>query len=250
MKHIARPAPLASLFKPKMKLNTKLISDYSKDYPKEFWEDFPRNIVSSWDPVSYMSATAWRELASELRYPAMSNIDWIVDGISQGFRIGCRGTGRWPMTTPNHKTAVVYGPQLVDTMATWMVKCLAAGPYEPHELPWPTDVIKQSPISVALKPTGAGRICVDMSYPHIRKDEVDVDHGTVITSVNSGIEGELFPTWMATFASALMAINAWGPGCKMCKVNCNNQHKLLSSRSNLSSGGLERCLHAPPSSPN
>ena len=75
-------------------------------------------------------------------------------GIREGFAVGCRGTGRWPMMSPNHKTAVVHGKQLVDTMATWMIKKLAAGPYTLSELPWTEDIIKQSPISVALKPSG------------------------------------------------------------------------------------------------
>ena len=151
---VQRPEAIASKFTPKVDLKVELIKDFSADYPAPFWDTFPTNKVSHWNPESYMDADAWISLATELKYPCMSNIQWIARGIREGFAVGCRGTGRWPMMSPNHKTAVVHGKQLVDTMATWMIKKLAAGPYTLSELPWTEDIIKQSPISVALKPSG------------------------------------------------------------------------------------------------
>ena len=154
LSRIKLPDSPSSNFTPKVNLRTELIKDYGKPFPPEFWDTFPTNHVSSWLPVSYMSSNEWQLLADEIKYPSMGNVEWIRRGIERGFSIGCRGTARWPLMTNNHKTAITYGPQLVDTMATWMSKKLAAGPYELHELPWSTEQLKQSPISVALKPTG------------------------------------------------------------------------------------------------
>ena len=113
---ITRPPSPVSNFQPKVDLRTDLIKDYSKDFPEEFWETFPTNKVSSWTPESYFIPDELLKLAEEVKYQSMGNIEWMYKNILEGFSIGCRGTGRWPMLTSNHKTCLTYGPQLVDTM--------------------------------------------------------------------------------------------------------------------------------------
>ena len=66
-----------------------------------------------------------------------------------------------------------------------------------------------------------------MSYPHLQKDKVNVDTGTVTTSMNSGIEISEHPTWMANIANAIKAINAWGPGVRMVKVDWSDAYMHL-----------------------
>ena len=66
----------------------------------------------------------------------------------------------------NQPSAYLHGHLLSDALGSWVKQKLMAGPYRLEDLPWKD--VKVSPMGIQLKPTGAGRLIVDMSYPHIK----------------------------------------------------------------------------------
>ena len=90
-----------------------------------------------------------------------------------------------------------------------------AGPFDLAELPW--QEIKVSPLGIQVKPSGAGRILVDMSYPWRDKGEkIDVQ-GPVPISPNDAIDLEDYPAAMDGTPKILSLLIWWGPGCYMAK---------------------------------
>ena len=90
-----------------------------------------------------------------------------------------------------------------------------AGPYDPSEIPWLS--IKISPLGLQVKPSGAGRVLVDMSFPWKDGKEVKID-GDIPISPNDGINLKEFPTEMDGTPRVLRLLTTWGPGCFMTKA--------------------------------
>ena len=90
------------------------------------------------------------------------------------------------------------------------------------------DNIRVSPSSLDVKPTGMGRVCVDMSHPHLPRDWVNLE-GTEPTSVNSGINMENFPVSMITTKSILERCWMAGPGSYLAKQDWADAYKVMSN---------------------
>ena len=122
--------------------------------------------------------------------------------------------GNW-VNTNNAKSAILNGHLLSDSLAEWVRLQLMAGPFDLAELPWKETKI--SPLGIQVKPSGAGRILVDMSYPWRDKGEkIDV-HGSVPISPNDAIDLEDYPAAMDGTPKILFLLTWWGPGCYMAK---------------------------------
>ena len=102
---------------------------------------------------------------------------------------------------------------------------LVVGPMRRSDLP---DNIRVSPSSLDVKPNGMGRVCVDMSHPHLPKSEVDLE-GSEPTAVNSGIDMQNFPVDMITTKSILERCWMSGPGSYLAKQDWADAYKVMSA---------------------
>ena len=110
-------------------------------------------------------------------------------------------------------------------MTKYLPRCidkLVIGPMRRSDLP---DNIRVSPSSLDVKPNGMGRVCVDMSHPHLPKSEIDLA-GSMATSVNSGINMENFPVSMITTKSILDRCWMSGPGSFLAKQDWADAYKV------------------------
>ena len=93
------------------------------------------------------------------------------------------------------------------SLTDWCAWGLAIGPFKVEELPWPNP--KTSPLSIALKPNGSGRVFIDMIAPHLA--EVDLS-SSVPSSLNSGINIEEFLSSGSSTKDVLKALEREGRG--------------------------------------
>ena len=133
-----------------------------------------------------------------------------------GAETGVKGAARLPSAGPNAKSAIENGHLLSDSLAEWVRLQLMAGPFDLDEIPWPE--VKISPLGLQIKPSGAGRILVDMSFPWKKRGEKVNIQGTIPISPNAGIELEDFPAVMDGTPRVLFLLSRWGPGCHMAKA--------------------------------
>ena len=139
--------------------------------------------------------------------------------ISPNFRV--RGCGRFPTAGRNQPSAYEHGHLLSDCLGSWVEQGLMAGPYTRDELPWPE--VKISPMGIQVKPTGAGRLIVDMSHPHLKGD-VKV-FGSVPLSCNASIENKDFPAYMTSTREIVEILLRHGPGVTFCKQDWADAYK-------------------------
>lgn len=145
---------------------------------------------------------------------------WAVDQLERGASTGVRGAGRLGSAGTNAKSASRNGHLLSDSLADWVRLQLIAGPYDPSEIPWLS--IKISPLGLQVKPSGAGRVLVDMSFPWRDGKEVNIE-GDIPISPNDGIDLKEFPTSMDGTPRVLKLLTTWGPGCFMTKAGDDNE---------------------------
>ncbi len=145
--------PEPKMFSPKCPEIPKLAS-YRGRFPEEHWESWPSYRPSSWAPESWVSG---EKLVAEAKRVELDNLTNVYKAaeIVAGAETGVRGAGRYPTCGKNQESAYTYGHLLSDSLAAWLKAGLMAGPYERHELPWTQ--VKVSPMSIQLKPNGAGR---------------------------------------------------------------------------------------------
>ena len=121
----------------------------------------------------------------------------------------------------NQPSAYQHGHLLSDALGSWVKQKLMAGPYRLEDLPWKD--VKVSPMGIQLKPTGAGRLIVDMSYPHIKpKPKV---FGDVPISCNASIEKSEFPAEMSSTKDIVLTLLRHGPGVSFCKQDWADAYK-------------------------
>ena len=132
-----------------------------------------------------------------------------------------RGAGRFPTAGKNQPSAYQYGHLLSDALGSWVKQGLMAGPFRRDEIPWPE--VKISPMGIQLKPTGAGRLIVDMSYPHLPgKPKVD---GDIPLSCNASIDKKLFPAEMSSTRDIVLTLLRHGPNVTFCKQDWADAYK-------------------------
>ena len=222
--------PASKEWRPKQPQLMRLDS-YEGDFPKKMWPTWPSYKPTSWTPASWISGQRLKVEAEEVNYPLWGSLCWAVDQLEKGAYTGVVGAARLPSSGANAKSAIENGHLLSDSLAEWIRLQLIAGPYDPEEIPWLE--IKISPMGIQIKPSGAGRILVDMSFPWKKTGEKVNVHGSVPISPNDGIDLKEFPTSMDGTPRVLRLLTRCGPGCFMTKADWSDAYKV-----SLTMGGM------------
>jgi len=206
------PPPAATkTFKPKFPLIPRL-EDYSVAAPKEFWDEFPVNLVCPGRPS--MKAKELALLARSLGVSDEARLQRVLEYIRSGADIGCEGEARLPSRSTNAPSAYEYGPHVTDAVAEWIHKGYAFGPVTAQQVPAHAKV---SGIMVKLKPNGSVRVILNLSAPKGR-------------SVNDGINKDRFPAKMSSTAAWLRVLDQAGRRCLMTKTDWAAAYKHICVR--------------------
>ena len=138
----------------------------------------------------------------------------ICDGIEHGENIGCKGDFRRSTWSTNAPTSFVFGEQVTDAIADWVVKGFAYGPIDKSEAP---PNIKVNGIMCKEKPNGSVRVILNLSAP-------------IGSSVNEGIDEKEFPATMSSTTKWLRVLNKAGRGCNICKTDWSDAYKHITVR--------------------
>ena len=206
--------PSAKKWKPKRPELPRL-SDYSGTFSDEYWSYWPSYKPLKWEPESWIDAEALYREAKEVNYPLNGLLQWAVEQLAGGADTGVIGAGRLGSEGENAKSAIKNGHLLSDSLAEWIKLKLIAGPYSREEIPWIS--IKISPLGLQVKPSGAGRVLVDMSFPWKDGKEVNIQ-GSVAISPNDSINLRDFPAQMDGTPQVLRLLVGSGPGCFLTKA--------------------------------
>ena len=131
-----------------------VLESYRGRFPDSHWDSWPSYKPSGWSPESWISGEKLVAEARRVRMDNMTNVYKAAE-IVRGAETGVRGAGRYATFGKNQESAYLHGKLLSDALGAWVKAGLMAGPYERHELPWAQ--VKVSPMSIQLKPNGAGR---------------------------------------------------------------------------------------------
>ena len=189
------------------------LHEYSDNIGDEFWAKWPSNKPTGEKLVSWISHVKLRNRAEKAGYSDKVMLDYVCTSLRDGATLGTRGSARLPSAPKNkgklsnYDSAYEHGALMGDSLASWVKQGLVWGPMTKEELPW-TDP-KVSPMSVEIKPSGAARIIVDLSSPHLKTVDLDSD---IPSSVNSGIDIEDFPMEGVTTVDVLKALVKLGKG--------------------------------------
>jgi hypothetical protein len=220
---IPLPVSLAlKTFTPKFPEIPKLVA-YKGVLPDSFWAKWTKKTYENLTPVaSWINPGKMLCLGAKLGWP--SGDERLVRSVGRlrGADTGCRGPARLPTKQSNSDTAFVYGDRVCDTLQGWIKDGLCFGPVKPEEMPWTDYTI--NPITVKLKPTGAARVCINMSAPYKRSS----DKLGQPASVNSGIDKLAFPATMSTTSSFCKSLMRAGCPAQMCKSDWNQAQDDLS----------------------
>ena len=207
--------PKVKVWKPK-RPELPILSDYSGKFSEEYWRAWPSYKPATWAPESWIDAEALKKEAEAVNYPLQGRLLWAIEQLSHGAWTGVTGAGRLGSEGKNAKSAIKHGHLLSDSLAEWVRLELMAGPYSPDEIPWIS--IKISPLGIQVKPSGAGRILVDMSFPWKPKGEEVNISGSIPISPNDAICLKDFPSFMDGTPQVLKLLVGAGPGCHLTKA--------------------------------
>ena len=189
------------------------LEKYSENIDPGYWSNWPSNKPSDVHPASWIDHERLRERAEKAGYNNKVKLEYVCRTLRRGADLGTKGSARLPSEpkkadkAPNYASAYEHGALMADALCSWVKQGLAWGPFTKEELPW--DNPKISPMSVEIKPSGAARIIVDLSSPHLQN--VDLTSG-LPSSVNSGINIEEFPMEGVTTSDILKALVKLGKG--------------------------------------
>ena len=143
-------------------------------------------------------------------HPDKQFVDYIVNGLAQGFHIGVDPIHRCTSCEDNMRSAYEHPQPVEDYLATELAAGRIAGPFDPHEL---QEVIV-SHFGVIPKANQAGkwRLILDLSSP---KD----------SSVNDGIPSELCSLSYITTDDAVEKVMELGIGCLLAKVDVEHTYR-------------------------
>ena len=213
----ALPAAIpVKVFKPKNP-NLPLLSKYDGVLPESYWECWLRRDYSSLTPrASWIDPVALQYEAQELGYKDEDGrLKRTLDRLRQGADIGCRGPARLPTRVKNSPSAFEYGDRVMDTIQGWVRDELCFGPMKPEEMPFKDYTV--NPIVVKLKPTGATRVCINMTAPYPRPGDDPEAPG----AVNSGVNKAAFPASMGSTQSFAISLFRTGCPAEMTKIDWN-----------------------------
>lgn len=195
-------------------------SSYRGVFEADWWRQWVPNLAPT---SSWICPTKLYDISRRLKYPGLDRISRICRGLREGFSIGAVGSARLPAEANNWSSVYLHGEEFCDAVQGWLLEGLVVGPLSRDQLP---DDIRVSPSAVEIKPlSGAARVCVDMSWPHYPKNEVDLE-GSRPTSVNSGIDVSQFPVLMVSTKSILDRCFQAGRGSFLAKQDWSDAYKV------------------------
>ena len=145
-------------------------------------------------------------------HPNRYLVNYIVDGLRNGFDIGFRGDVT-PTLPKNLKSAYQNKEGVQQAINKEIERGHTAGPFPNPPFP----VTHCSPIGSAPKKDGSARLIMDLSQPHG-------------TSINDAISKEQFVCEYSHFDEATDLINKLGRNSLMCKLDIKHAYRLLPVR--------------------
>jgi hypothetical protein len=115
------------------KISLPAISDYSTTADDQFWDKFPSNKNTS--GKSTVSPVRLRSWANAVGCADRDRLQAVCKDLENGADIGCRGPARDPTHSTNASSAIEYGAQVTDAIATWVKQGLVAGPFNTADRP-------------------------------------------------------------------------------------------------------------------
>ena len=98
-------------------------------------------------------------------YKAEAARSWIsLEKLKMEAERGIEGEGRWPSHGPNNSSALEICQRLADSLQSAIKADIMWGPLTEEEMPWTQ--FKVSPMRIRIKPNGAAKIIMDLSWPH------------------------------------------------------------------------------------
>ena len=216
---VATPVPVEREWVPKNP-EIPILDRYDVDPPVSYWSNWPTNRDLQKQPRSWINLEGLLEVAKEAGYTNSVELDWAANIIQNGAKLGVSGAGRIGFDSKNYPSASLHGKLLGDALADWTKKGLVLGPFKSSELPFAEPRI--SPVSVVPKPSGHGRVVVDLSAPHLPNPDINGDEAI---SVNSGIDGSQFPCGGSNSRDILHKLYLFGRGCWLAKQDWSDAYK-------------------------
>ena len=126
------PLPPTKEFKPKMGLPkltryNRVVSDSG------YWSCWPKNVSKS--GRSAINGERLKEMAMEAGYRDSVTLNKVVTDLTEGARIGCRGSYRDASFSTNAAMAYEDGEKVSDAVAEWVGDGYARGPTEKKDVP-------------------------------------------------------------------------------------------------------------------
>ena len=209
-------APPLAEFK---KVNTELprLEDYKGEFPPWFWD-----IFKGYDlPKTHESWILREKLEEEAKASGYKSIklDITLENLRSGVNIGVEKDEARMETDKgeNYESVYSFGEEFTDTLQSWVKEKIVAGPFTKDQLrDRGLDKIKVIPVQVRPKPNGKLRIILDLSWPHLKEDEMKPG---VPISVNAGINKKKFPARMAGTKDILKRLTHTGRDVEFTKID-------------------------------
>ena len=161
-------------------------------------------------PATPLRLPAWQRALAD--HPDKKFCSYILNGIAQGFHIGCnRGVALSPCS--NNMPSVNQQPQLVEAqIKTEITARRLLGPLPPHLAP----LVQTNPIGLIPKPhqPGKWRLIVDLSSPSGR-------------SVNDAISSDMCHMRYASVLDTVDIIQQLGRGTQLAKLDLQNVYRMV-----------------------
>ena len=167
-------------FNPKNK-NIPVLETYSDELGDEYWSKWEKMQYEPENNKSWIKPEELKKEAERLGMTEKLKLEEIVKTLEAGANLEVKGEGRWSSRGRNNPSTLEYGARLADSLQSAIKDGFMWGPLTEEEMPW--EAFKVSPMTVRLKPNGAARIIVNLSWPH----EGRLGEGKPI-SVNKGME--------------------------------------------------------------
>ena len=215
-------APPLAKFK---KVNVELprLEDYRGEFPPSFWELFSSYELPD-SHENWIDATKLKEEADKANFKSVK-LDITLDNLTKGVDIGVEVDEAKLETDKgeNYESVYTFGEEFTDTLQSWVKDKIVAGPFTRKQLKERGfDQIKVIPVQVRPKPNGKLRIILDLSWPHLKKEEMKKG---VPISVNAGIRKEKFPARMAGTKDILRRLAQCGREVEFCKLDWKSAYK-------------------------
>ena len=194
-----------------------VLNNYNSVLPESYWQKWLRKDYGSLTPaVSWIQPEALEGEARRLGFEDKEGrLQRTLTRLREGASIGCKGSARLSTKVRNSPTAFQYGARVMDSIQGWVADGLCYGPLKPEEMPFEDYTI--NPIVVKIKPTGAARVCINMSAPYPKPWHKEDEP----SAVNSGVNKEEFPAFMGSTRSFSISLIKAGCPAEMIKMDWN-----------------------------